>query len=205
MTVNQRNGSCTETQFTCFDISLCIDTALVCDGVTHCTDNSDETKGCHRTQVEWYLGLVMFVGITLTMCLAGSFIICLKKKSMRPDTRVHDRTTPRSLAANSTQHNNSSASVIELAPTDNAKARMYAPTSAFYATESAISIEINESAARESFVQETDLNNSSNESPKRRQETSVYPKQQYTMFLASNLNNVRTFAPSNAFGINRNL
>ena len=38
-------GSCSDDEFTCRDLSACVESHEVCDGISRCNDNSDE-EGC---------------------------------------------------------------------------------------------------------------------------------------------------------------
>lgn len=61
--------SCTAEQFKCHNSSLCLDMSLHCDGIPHCSDNSDEIN-C-KCQSSHYCCRVMLTTVGLS-CQSGS-------------------------------------------------------------------------------------------------------------------------------------
>ncbi|CAH1274334.1 Hypp5293 [Branchiostoma lanceolatum] len=75
--------------YKCLGSDMCIDNSLLCDGVDHCGDNSDEEHrefgGCgvvrHR---EWMKKIGIIVGCVVGVLLLIIVIICIYRRKKRP-------------------------------------------------------------------------------------------------------------------------
>ncbi|XP_067652186.1 uncharacterized protein [Haliotis asinina] len=70
----QVNGACASYDFTCSN-SLCIDSDMTCNNYDDCSDNSDETIGCHTTDGDQLMKKIVIVSVVCGMFLFA--VVCV--------------------------------------------------------------------------------------------------------------------------------